>query len=122
MQSILTPFLWLFCLIYIDDIVVYSKSCQEHIHHLKQVLQACEEAGLMLLLVKCHLFYLSVLLLRYKVSRLGLSTCQEKVKAILELSWPIRQSQLHVTLQLYSLLYLVYLVERHLSRLYYTIK
>jgi hypothetical protein len=34
MQEILFPFPWLFCLVYIDDIVVYSKSFEEHIDHL----------------------------------------------------------------------------------------
>jgi Reverse transcriptase (RNA-dependent DNA polymerase) len=38
MQSILMPFLWTFSLVYIDDIVVYSKSYEEHLEHLDQVL------------------------------------------------------------------------------------
>ncbi|GJF00794.1 polyprotein [Phanerochaete sordida] len=94
MQSILAPFLWMFCLVYIDDIVVYSKTYEEHIEHLDKVLGACEEAGLTLSPAKCHLFYPSVLLLGHKVSRLGLSTHAEKVKAILELAAPTKVAQL----------------------------
>jgi hypothetical protein len=37
MQEILSPFLWLFCLVYIDNIVVYSKSHEEHLGHLNEV-------------------------------------------------------------------------------------
>lgn len=98
MQTILAPFLWLFCLVYIDDIVVYSRSYEEHIQHLDRVLGACEDAGLTLSPVKCHLFYPSVLLLGHKVSRLGLSTHEEKVKAILDLQRPTKQAQLQTFL------------------------
>lgn len=94
MQAILAPFLWLFCLVYIDNIVVFSKSYEEHIDHLDRVLGAIEKAGLTLSPVKCHLFYPSVLLLGHKVSRLGLSTHAEKVKAIVELAPPTKLSQL----------------------------
>jgi len=30
----LSPYLWIFCLVYIDDIVMFSKSYKEHILHL----------------------------------------------------------------------------------------
>lgn len=79
MQGILAPYLWIFCLVYIDDIIIYSKSYEEHIEHLDKVLEAIEKAGITLSPVKCHLFYSSVLLLGHKVSRLGLSTHLEKV-------------------------------------------
>ena len=98
MQGILSPYLWLFCLVYIDDIVVYSKSYEEHIDHLDLVLQAIEQAGITLSPNKCHLFYGSILLLGHKVSRLGLSTHLEKVGAILDLERPKKLSQLQTFL------------------------
>ena len=98
MQGILAPYLWLFCLVYIDDIVVYSKSYEEHIDHLDLVLEAIEKAGITLSPKKCHLFYGSILLLGHKVSRLGLSTHLEKVKAIMELDRPKKLSQLQTFL------------------------
>ena len=98
MQGILAPYLWIFCLVYIDDIVIYSKSYEEHIDHLDKVLEAIEKAGLTLSPKKCHLFYGSILLLGHKVSRLGLSTHTEKVKAIMELEHPRKLSQLQAFL------------------------
>lgn len=98
MQSVLAPYLWLFCLVYIDDIVIYSKTYEEHIDHLDKVLEAIEMAGITLSPSKCHLFYSSILLLGHKVSRLGLSTHLEKVKAILELERPKKISQLQTFL------------------------
>ena len=86
MQSILAPYLWIFALVYIDDIVIYSKSYEEHLVHLNKVLQACCEANLTLAPKKCHFMYTSILLLGQKVSRLGLSMHCEKVKAVLDLA------------------------------------
>ena len=88
MQSILAPYLWTIALCYIDDIVVFSKSYEEHLQHLDLVLGAIAEAKLTLSPVKCHLGYSSILLLGQKVSRLGLSTHREKVEAIVELARP----------------------------------
>ena len=98
MRGILAPYLWIFCLIYIDDIVIYSRTYEEHIKHLDKVLEAIENAGITLSPIKCHLFYSSVLLLGHKVSRLGLSTHLEKVCAILELERPSKLVQLQTFL------------------------
>jgi RNase H-like domain found in reverse transcriptase/Reverse transcriptase (RNA-dependent DNA polymerase) len=95
MQSILMPFLWTFLLVYIDDIVVYSKSYKEH---LDQVLQACIEAHLTLVPKKCHFMYTSILLLGQKVSRLGLSTHKEKIKAVTTLVCPQNKATLQTFL------------------------
>lgn len=98
MQGILAPYLWLFCLVYIDDIVVYSKTYEEHIDHLDKVLKAIENVGITLSPSKCHLFYSSILLLGHKVLCLGLSTHKEKVKAIVKLERPSKLSDLQTFL------------------------
>jgi hypothetical protein len=86
MQGVLAPYLWLFTLVYIDDIVVFSKSWEEHLVHLDKVLGAISKAGITLSPPKCFVGYSSILLLGQKVSRLGLSTHKEKVAAIQELA------------------------------------
>jgi hypothetical protein len=82
MQGVLAPYLWLFTLVYIDDIMVFSKSWNEHIVHLDRVLSTIAAAGLTLEPKKCFVGYSSILLLGQKVSCLGLSTHREKVAAI----------------------------------------
>ena len=94
MQGVLAPFLWLFALVYIDDIVVYSKSWEEHIEHLDRVLGAIAASGITLSPAKCFVGYSSILLLGQKVSRLGLSTHKEKVQAIMDLARPTSISDL----------------------------
>src|SRR5277367_3331185 len=98
MQSILSPYLWIFALIYINDIVIYSQSWEEHLEHLDQVLGAVEEAWITLSPMKCHFGYMSILLLGQKVSRLGMSTHKEKVQAIIELAWLTKVSELQMFL------------------------
>ena len=49
MQEILSPYLWVFTLVYIDDIVVYSRSFEDHLKHVDLVLKAIAESGLTLL-------------------------------------------------------------------------
>jgi hypothetical protein len=88
MQTVLAPFLWIFALVYIDDIVIFSLTFDDHLKHLELVFSAIAAANITLSPPKCHLAYQSLLLLGQKVSRLGLSTHKEKVDAILELAEP----------------------------------
>jgi hypothetical protein len=88
MQGVLAPHLWIFTLVYIDDIVVFSKSWEDHLVHLDRVLSTIAAAGITLEPKKCFVGYSSILLLGQKVSRLGLSMHKEKVAAIQELSRP----------------------------------
>jgi hypothetical protein len=98
MQNIITPFLWIFTLVYINDIVIFSLTFEDHINHLDQVFQAIEKPGVTLAVTKCHFRYQLVLLLDQKVSRLGLSTHKEKVDTILPLEEPKNVHDLQVFL------------------------
>ena len=97
-QSILAPYLWIFTLVYIDDIVVFSVSFMDHLGHLEVVFIAVERAGITLSPSKCFLGYQSLLLLGQKVSRLGLSTHKEKIDAIIDLKEPRNISELQTFL------------------------
>jgi hypothetical protein len=79
---------------YIDDIVIFSKTFEEHLRHLTEVLQILQNAGLYLSPKKCHLAYHSVKLLGRMVDRLGLSTLRERAEAVQKLQFPATLQQL----------------------------
>ena len=87
-DAILGIYRWDFALAYIDDIIVYSKTFEEHILHCSLVLDALQSIGMTLDEKKCHWAYLDVDLLGHHISRLGLATQAEKVKAILAVPFP----------------------------------
>ena len=98
MQNVLAPFLWIFALVYIDDIVVFSLTFEDHLIHLDKVFTAISQANITLSPAKCHFAFQSLLLLGQKVSRLGLSTHKEKVSAITQLDVPRNISELQTFL------------------------
>ena len=98
MQNVLAPFLWIFALVYIDDIVIFSLTFEDHLQHIDQVLKAVIKSGVTLAVTKCHFAYQSLLLLGQKVLRLGLSTHKEKVDTILQLEEPKNTHDLQVFL------------------------
>ena len=58
-----------FIFIYVDNILVASRSWQEHLLHLQEVLRWLQQAGLILNLAKCTFDWPSVEFLGYQVSR-----------------------------------------------------
>ena len=56
MQEIFQPFLDHFVVVYLDDILVYSKSADNHEKHLRQVLAVLEKNKFYCKLKKCIFF------------------------------------------------------------------
>ena len=108
MQGILSPYLWIFALVYIDDIVVYSKTFKDHLKQVDKVLKAIAKAGITLSPPKCHLGYQSLQLLGQRVSRLGLSTHKEKIDAINQLAEPrnVHELQMFLGMMVYFSAYI----------------
>lgn len=77
-----------FCRAYVDDIVIFSTSLEEHKSHLTQVFQALAEMNIHLAPGKAFLGYPSVRLLGQRVDALGLATAEEKLWAIKNLAFP----------------------------------
>ena len=86
-DRILRPFRH-FCRAYVDDIVIFSSSEEEHFQHLRQIFAALDEVNITLSPRKSFLNYPSVRLLGQKVDALGLATSEEKLAAITNLAFP----------------------------------
>ncbi len=70
------------CLVYIDDVVVFSQSEEEHLHHLSQFFHCFHDAGLTLNLNKFNLIQKSLTFLGHIVSGDGIKTDPTKVAAV----------------------------------------
>ena len=110
MQEVLAPYLWTFTLVYIDDIVIFSKSFDQHLHDIDKVLTAITKSGLTLSPKKCYFAFQSLNLLGQKVSRLGVSTQKSKIEAICQLAEPtnVKELQTFLGMMVYFSAYIPY--------------
>ncbi|KAL4388984.1 hypothetical protein GQ457_09G026490 [Hibiscus cannabinus] len=86
MTDMFKPFLRKFVLIFLDDILVYSDDWQEHLNHVRLVLQTLRENGFVAKRSKCDFGRESIEYLGHIVSKDGLSVDTAKVDAIR--AWP----------------------------------
>lgn len=82
MEQVLSGLQWQICLIYLDDVIIFSTNFTEHISRLDEILGKLGQAGLKLKPKKCHFFCEEVLYLGHKVSEDGIATDPEKIRAV----------------------------------------
>ncbi len=90
MHEVLREFLHQFVIVYIDDILIYSRSLAEHRQHVAEVLQRLREFQLYLKAEKCTFHQSTVHFLGYIINSGGIRMDKGKVEAIT--SWPIPSS------------------------------
>ena len=96
-DRVLRPFRT-FARAYVDDVVIFSRSLREHHLHLSKVFSLFQSNGISINPAKAFLGYPSVHLLGQKVNSFGLSTADDKLKAISQLDFPRTLSQLETYL------------------------
>ncbi|XP_052726140.1 uncharacterized protein LOC128194637 [Vigna angularis] len=88
MNRIFRPYLDKFVVVFIDDILIYSKSCEEHKEHLRMVLSVLREKELYAKLSKCEFWMKEVQFLGHVVSVGGILMDPAKVQAVLKWESP----------------------------------
>lgn len=73
---------------FVDDIIIFSRTLAEHVSHLRQLFQLLRERRASLAPSKSFLGFPSVTLLGQRVDSLGMSTSEDKVRAITALQFP----------------------------------
>lgn len=87
MNNVLNKYLDKFALVFIDDILVYSRNEEEHKEYLRLVLQNLREKKLCSIFSKCEFYKNRIEYLGHIISKEDLEVDPDKVKAMV--NWPI---------------------------------
>ena len=80
MNGVIKPYLDQFVVVFISDILVYSRTLEEHTNHLREVLRVLRKNELFAKLPKCEFWLKKVAFLRYIVSKEGISADPHKIE------------------------------------------
>ncbi|MCF7184013.1 hypothetical protein L3H42_10980, partial [Corynebacterium sp. MC-13] len=86
MNRVFKPFLDVFVIVFIDDILVYSRSEQEHADHLRRVLGILRHQRLYAKFSKCEFWLSSVAFLGHIIGADGVRVDSQKIEAVKK--WP----------------------------------
>ena len=75
-------------MVFINEILIYSKDKEEHAYHLRTTLQILREHHLYAKLKKCEFWLIKMSFLGHLVSKEGIKADPKKIKAVTE--WPKR--------------------------------
>ena len=82
MNNIFRSHIVKFVLVYLDDILIYSKTKEDHINHLKTILEILKEHQLYGKLSKCKFLFHNVEYLGHIISENGIQLNPEKIEAV----------------------------------------
>ena len=100
MQNCLGELNLIYCLIYLDDIVVFSHTAEEHLHWLNIIFDHFREENLKLKPLKCNFFKEEITYLVHWVSKNGVWPSNMNLKAIIECVLPQTYTEVHAFLSL----------------------
>ena len=102
MDLVLCGLTYLTCLVYIDDIIVFSRDFDDHVQRLQEVFDRLRGANLKLHVKKCCLFQRKVAFLGHVLSEAGIEVQDDKVAAVRNWPTPRNLSELRSFLGLCS--------------------
>ncbi|MCH7730585.1 RNA-directed DNA polymerase, partial [Patescibacteria group bacterium] len=94
MDMLLLGLNWKFCMVYIDDIIVFSGSFNQHLKHLQLVFDKLRSVNLKLKLSKCIFCRKKFLYLGHQISSKGIATDPAKVIAVKNAPRPTNYTEL----------------------------
>jgi len=93
LDIILSGVKWQRCLIYLYDVIVFSKTEEEHVGHVECVLRLLRDAGVTLRLPKCRFFRKTVEYLGHEIKRGRLGVMDAHTRALREAHFPTTRTQ-----------------------------
>jgi hypothetical protein len=94
MNSVFMPELDKFVVVFIDDILVYSRNEEEHVGHLHVVLQRPQEHHLYAKLSKCDFLLKEIKFLGHTISQAGIAVDPDKVQEVMNWEPPTTVHQI----------------------------
>ena len=88
MNDVLADYLDDFVVVFLDDILIYSKTIEDHVVHLRKVLQKLREHQLFAKASKCEIAYESIEFLVQQATPARMSPTEVKIKAVREWDTP----------------------------------
>ena len=88
MDRVLSGLTWKQCLVYIDDVLLFSRAFDEHMQHVDEVLSRFIYSGLKLKPCKCLFADNDVEYLGFKITDKGLQASNKKIEALLSVPAP----------------------------------
>ena len=89
-----------FAMAYLDDIIIYSSTPEEHLQHIKTVFEKLHHAKLSMKLSKYHFFAKEIQYLRHILGVEGIRPVPAKAEAIKAMHPPVNQKQVRAFLRL----------------------
>lgn len=93
MDCVLRDLIGVCCFVYMDDIIIFSSSLQEHMRNLSQVLKRLKDARLKIQLDKCEFFRKETQFLGHTVSEDGVRPNSDKIESIRKWSVPKNEKE-----------------------------
>ncbi|XP_063850972.1 uncharacterized protein LOC135094643 [Scylla paramamosain] len=87
MEYVFSDQVFVTLLVYLDDLLVFARSVDEHLDRLEGMLKLLRKHGLKLKPSKCHILKPQVRYLGFIISKEGINTDPEKIRAVQE--WPV---------------------------------
>nr|GEU93683.1 putative reverse transcriptase domain-containing protein [Tanacetum cinerariifolium] len=92
MNRVCKPYLDKFMIVFIDDILIYSKNKKEHEEHLKLILELLKKEELYAKFTKCEFWILKVQFLGHVIDSKGIHMDSAKIKSIKDWASPKRKA------------------------------
>lgn len=102
MNQVLRKFLGKFAAVYLDDIIIYSATFEQHLDHLHQVFNVLRQACLKIKLRKCFFCFPNITFLGHIVGRNGIAVDPKKIEKVKDFPIPTNLKELRSALGLFS--------------------